>query len=135
MNSRISFEKILFWALTSLFLVCFAGMGYMMFQYMNEITSDDLVWYVVVCILMVLLPSMYIILAIVIYKDASRKKMNVWLWMTAVMYIPNLVGLLLYFIVRKQHQKMCTNCNRSVGRDFEYCPYCGQIINPSGVRI
>lgn len=135
MKSRIAFEKVIFWAITFIFLMCFAVMGYMMVSYTNEVMSDDLVWYIVICTLMVLLFLMYIVLAVVIYKDASRKKMNVWLWMTAVMYIPNFVGLLLYFIVRKQHQKNCTSCSRSVGRDFEYCPYCGKLINPSGVRI
>jgi magnesium-transporting ATPase (P-type) len=134
MNHRISFEKYIFWTITLVVLVSSSGLVYMMLPAWNEVMSEDPVWYVVAGSLIVLLLSMYTVIAIFIYKDATRKKMNVWLWVTAVIYVPNFIGLLLYFIVRRQHARRCTRCGGSMGKDFEYCPYCGQ-LNSSGVRI
>ncbi|MGG4395890.1 hypothetical protein ABEX25_16440 [Paenibacillus thiaminolyticus] len=35
-----------------------------------------------------------------IYKDAARHGMDPWLWATIAVYVPNLIGVILYFVAR-----------------------------------
>jgi RNA polymerase sigma factor (sigma-70 family) len=60
-----------------------------------------------------------------IYKDASKRKMNAWLWMLAVIYIPNFIGLLLYLFARRQHYSLSET--ESESKSIQ-CPYCGKLI-------
>ena len=36
-----------------------------------------------------------------IYGDAKRRQMHAWAWVTAVSFIPNLIGFILYFVFRR----------------------------------
>ncbi|WP_374018321.1 zinc ribbon domain-containing protein [Paenibacillus thiaminolyticus] len=66
-----------------------------------------------------------------IYKDASRHGMDPWLWTTIAVYVPNLIGVILYFVARGRsdtagHASIpCRNCGRLLTDDQLYCPRCG----------
>jgi hypothetical protein len=81
----------------------------------------------------------FIILAMIFmgvwtYKDASSRGLNAPLWTLVVILIPNLIGLLLYFIVgRNSVSGRCANCNSTIDKSSVYCKECGQrldVINP-----
>ena len=83
-----------------------------------------------------------------VYKDAERRRMNGLLWALLV-FIGNLIGLLIYLIVRQDHpvcselagtsntspasasdaagKKLitCPACQKPVEPSFTYCPHCG----------
>jgi hypothetical protein len=83
-----------------------------------------------------------------VYKDAERRRMSGLLWALLV-FIGNLVGLLIYLIVRQDHPVYdetagsptpsppsspagpekkpsgCPACQKPVEKDFAYCPHCG----------
>jgi RNA polymerase subunit RPABC4/transcription elongation factor Spt4 len=83
-----------------------------------------------------------------VYRDAERRRMSGLLWALLV-FIGNLVGLLIYLIVRQDHPiccepagsttpspppapeaagkkpKSCPACQKTVEPIFVYCPHCG----------
>jgi len=79
---------------------------------------------------------LWIVVIIWVYRDAERRGMNGLLWGLLVL-IGNLIGLLIYLIVRTdtvaisgvsqstQTTQPCPNCQKPVGLNFAYCPHCG----------
>ncbi|MNF14005.1 hypothetical protein D3C80_2160510 [compost metagenome] len=53
--------------------------------------------------------------------------MNPWLWMLAVIYIPNFIGLLLYLFARRQQHIPAA---ADPGNKPVQCPHCGNLIHP-----
>lgn len=115
--------KLLFWILTAVFLLTLTLTGYWMFPYIWDVFSEDRGWFVFMGLAMLLLITLNGAIAIFIHRDASRMGMSTWLWMTAVIYIPNFIGLLIYLLVRQQHRRY-----GGVGSKEEYCPHCGHMI-------
>jgi RNA polymerase subunit RPABC4/transcription elongation factor Spt4 len=75
----------------------------------------------------------WIAVVIWVYKDAERRGMNGILWALLV-FIGNLIGLIIYLIVRSDPSKIppkeeasqpCSKCQKPVAPGFAYCPYCG----------
>lgn len=69
--------------------------------------------------------------AVFVYKDAPKHGMDPWMWMTIAVFVPNLIGLIIYLIVRKNntYEKQCINCQKPVNSEFKLCPYCGSEFN------
>jgi RNA polymerase subunit RPABC4/transcription elongation factor Spt4 len=83
-----------------------------------------------------------------VYKDAERRGMSGILWALLV-FIGNLIGLLIYLIVRQDHPVCCApetpkppasatsstltcpSCKKPVEKAFTYCPHCGAALQPS----
>jgi hypothetical protein len=75
----------------------------------------------------------WIFVIVWVYRDAERRGMNGVLWALLV-FIGNLIGLLIYLIVRSDslpsqaiepRSKTCPSCQKSVAADFAFCPHCG----------
>lgn len=98
---------------------------------------------IIICTLIACLVGRYV------YLDSRNRGMNVWTWTLIAMYVPNLIGLLLYVIVRKPKgvynnvngneygypaangngsvsKHDCPTCSFTVADTFEYCPNCGE---------
>ncbi|MNT76350.1 hypothetical protein D3C72_2153400 [compost metagenome] len=94
---------------------------------MNDAFEDEFVWIIVIAGLALLFIALNALIAVFIYKDASKRNMNAWLWMLAVIYIPNFIGLLLYlFARRRQHIPAAAD----PGNNPVQCPHCGNLIHP-----
>jgi RNA polymerase subunit RPABC4/transcription elongation factor Spt4 len=90
----------------------------------------------------------WIAVIIWVYKDAERRGMSGILWALLV-FIGNLIGLLIYLIVRQDHPVCCApetprpaasppgstltcpSCKKPVEKSFTYCPHCGAAIQLS----
>jgi hypothetical protein len=72
------------------------------------------------------LAAAYFLLAGYIYKDAVRRGMPPIPWMALAVLIPNCVGFVLYFLLRKPILHPCHSCGRGVAADAAFCPRCGQ---------
>jgi hypothetical protein len=94
----------------------------------------------------------WIAVIIWVYKDAERRRMSGLLWALLV-FIGNLIGLLIYLIVRQDHPlreeqgtaspgppatappveikaAVCPSCQKPVEKGFAYCPHCGASLQP-----
>jgi len=79
----------------------------------------------------------WIAVVIWVYRDAERRGMNGVLWALLV-FLGNLIGLLIYLIVRSDPGKAppketasqpCPKCQKPVSPGFAYCPYCGAAMH------
>ena len=60
-----------------------------------------------------------------VYADARRRAMPPVLWTLIVALIPNLLGFLLYFALRRPIAAPCAKCGRAVAADQRFCSWCG----------
>lgn len=89
------------------------------------IVSGSLIWLLI-----------WIAIIIWVYRDAERRGMNGVLWALLV-FVGNLVGLLIYLIVRTNgvsqqvtatDSQPCPKCGKSVSQGYAFCPHCGMQI-------
>ena len=68
----------------------------------------------------------FILLAGYVYADASRRGMPPVLWTALAILVPNSIGFVLYFLLRKPIVHPCPNCGCGVAQDAAFCSRCGQ---------
>ena len=73
-----------------------------------------------------ILAGAYFLLAGYVYGDAVRRGMPRIPWTALAVLIPNCVGFVLYFLLRKPILHPCPGCGRGVAPDAAFCPRCGQ---------
>lgn len=66
-----------------------------------------------------------------IYADAKRRGMRPVLWTLLAIFVPNAIGIILYFVLRDPLLVTCPNCATPVREGFAFCPKCGTSTGPS----
>jgi RNA polymerase subunit RPABC4/transcription elongation factor Spt4 len=76
----------------------------------------------------------WVLVSVWVYNDAEKKNMSGILWGLLV-FVGNIIGLIIYLIVRSGTlasatnvpalQKKCPSCAQSIREDFKLCPHCG----------
>ena len=79
---------------------------------------------VLVGILLGVVLASYILLIGYINRDAGRRNMSRVLWTFVAILIPNALGIVLYFILRKPRVVKCPQCNGVIEPGFGFCPNC-----------
>lgn len=64
-------------------------------------------------------------------RDAKRRGMSPTLWTLLVILIPNLIGFIIYFIIREPMVFNCPQCGGTVSARFNFCPKCKFNLNPA----
>jgi hypothetical protein len=69
-----------------------------------------------------------------VYGDTRRRAMPPVLWTLVALLVPNLLGFLLYFVLRRPITVACANCGQATSLDQRFCSWCGnpQPPPPSG---
>jgi hypothetical protein len=85
-------------------------------------------------ILSLVLLILWIMVIVWVYRDSERRGMNGVLWALLVL-IGNLIGLLIYLIVRSDNlaptapkSRRCPDCGRPVSPEHQFCSHCGKKI-------
>ena len=73
----------------------------------------------------------YLLLIGYVNQDAKRRDMGQVLWTLLVIFIPNGIGFLAYFLLRKPILQPCPQCGAKVDRGFQYCSACGCGLAPT----
>jgi zinc-ribbon domain len=60
-----------------------------------------------------------------VYADARRRGMPPILWTLIAAFIPNLLGFLLYFALRRPIALPCPNCGQANAPGQRFCSWCG----------
>jgi hypothetical protein len=63
-------------------------------------------------------------------KDAQRRGMNRLLWTIVVIFVPNALGFILYFLLRTPIRTECPNCGIMVDQRANFCPSCRYSFHP-----
>lgn len=73
----------------------------------------------------------YFLLIGYINHDAGRRGMSRLAWTLLAMLIPNALGIVLYFVLRKPRIASCPQCGNAVQPGFNFCPRCSCKLSPS----
>lgn len=60
-----------------------------------------------------------------VYADARRRAMPRILWTLIAAFIPNLLGFLLYFALRRPIPLPCPHCGHAMTAEQRFCSWCG----------
>ena len=66
-----------------------------------------------------------------INSDAGRRGMSRLAWTLLAIIIPNALGIVLYFVLRKPLLASCPQCGNGVQAGFNFCPRCNCKLGPS----
>ena len=64
-------------------------------------------------------------------RDAKRRGMNYVLWTVLVLFIPNAIGYIIYFVVRQPIVGKCPQCGTTTKPTFNFCPKCKFNLHPA----
>lgn len=68
----------------------------------------------------------YVLLAGYVYGDARRRGMPPIAWTALAVLVPNALGFVIYFLLRKPILRPCSSCGVGIAEDSAFCPRCGQ---------
>jgi Phospholipase_D-nuclease N-terminal len=60
-----------------------------------------------------------------VYADARRRAMPAVLWVLVAIFVPNLLGFLLYFAIRRPLGSPCASCGQLIAAGQRFCSWCG----------
>jgi RNA polymerase subunit RPABC4/transcription elongation factor Spt4 len=87
------------------------------------------------CVLLGLLAgavtACYLLLIGYITRDSRRRGMSPVLWTSVAILVPNALGMILYFVLRKPICSACPRCGSVVQMGFNFCPHCSHKLSPS----
>jgi hypothetical protein len=66
-----------------------------------------------------------------VYGDARLRGMRYVLWTLLAIFIPNGIGVILYFILRDPIPGYCSKCGSRAQQGHAFCPGCGASILPA----
>jgi hypothetical protein len=81
-----------------------------------------------------LLMALYVLLVGYVWADAKRRGMNAVLWVLLAIFIPNAIGIILYFILRDPLPVPCPSCGTPAKKDQAFCASCGTAVRRACLR-
>jgi hypothetical protein len=68
-----------------------------------------------------------------IYTDARRRAMPAVVWVLIAMFVPNLLGFLLFFALRRPLGSPCPSCGQLIAAEQRFCSWCGgqSLVTPA----
>ena len=70
----------------------------------------------------------FVLLVGYVFADAKRRGMNHVLWTLLAIFIPNAIGIILYFILRDPISVPCPSCGAPARKGHAYCAGCGTAV-------
>jgi hypothetical protein len=72
--------------------------------------------------------GIYVLLIGYVYGDSRRRGMPQVVWTLLAIFIPNAIGIILYFLLREPMLHPCPSCGTGCKPGLAYCPNCGASI-------
>ena len=73
--------------------------------------------------------SCYVLLIGYVNGDAERRGMKRLVWTLLAIFVPNGLGIILYFLLRQPLPSSCPHCGAHVHTEYGYCPKCGKNLS------
>jgi hypothetical protein len=64
-------------------------------------------------------------------QDAGRRGMSRTAWTLIVIFVPNALGFILYFLMRKPKRMVCPKCGALSDARTNFCPSCRHEFHPT----
>jgi Double zinc ribbon len=71
----------------------------------------------------------YVLLVGYVSRDAARRGMRQALWTLIAIFVPNCIGIILYFVMREPLMACCPKCGTPTKSTFAFCNQCGTEIS------
>jgi RNA polymerase subunit RPABC4/transcription elongation factor Spt4 len=114
------------WYVASAVVVCFeVGMWGFAFQLDPEMRLWPLLGKFAFTLFIPAVLVTYVLLIGYVYSDSKRRGMRHVMWTLLAMFVPNALGIILYFLLRDPMPSPCPNCGFLAAGGFSYCPQCG----------
>ncbi len=84
------------------------------------------IWLFVLC--MPLIVAIYVVLVGYVHADARRRGMRYVMWTLLAIFVPNALGIILYFVLRDPLMIPCSSCAVQIRPGFAFCPSCGAAL-------
>jgi len=78
-----------------------------------------------------LLLTLWVLLIGYVNGDAKRRGMRYVMWTLLAIFVPNAIGVILYFLLRDPLPAPCPGCSAMVGGTYSFCPHCGAVLAPA----
>lgn len=78
-----------------------------------------------------LLPAVLVLVIGYVYADGKRRGMRYVLWTLLAIFVPQGLGIVIYFIMRDPLLIPCPSCGTPSKQNFAYCSKCGTAIAPT----
>jgi len=75
--------------------------------------------------------SAFVMLLGYIGVDAKRRGMSPVLWVLVSLFVPYLIGIIVYLVLREPLAFECPRCGRLVNPQFNFCPSCQYNLRPN----
>ena len=70
-----------------------------------------------------------IMIGVFVYRDATERGMNALLWTIVAVFVPSLIGLIIYLVFRENYSSLsCASCGEKIRPEFVNCPSCGAAL-------
>jgi hypothetical protein len=76
-----------------------------------------------------LLVAILVLLIGYINADARRRGMRYVMWTLLAIFLPNSIGIILYFVLRDPLPARCGKCGAPGRAGFAFCPQCGAALS------
>jgi hypothetical protein len=70
----------------------------------------------------------WVLLVGYVFGDAKQRGMNHVLWTLLAIFIPNAIGIILYFILREPVTVPCPCCGTPARKGYAFCASCGAAV-------
>jgi hypothetical protein len=118
-------------AVVAALIVPFAALCFVIVVSVNP-THGSLAWVpfaALAGIAVMLMVSIYTLLVGYIVGDSRRRGMRPLLWALLAIFIPNAIGIILYFILRDPLLQHCSKCGAGAQASFTFCSVCGEALS------
>jgi RNA polymerase subunit RPABC4/transcription elongation factor Spt4 len=119
------------WAFVLAALV-FAGVQVLLYAlFQRESNPPSLLFSIPFGVLIGFLTVFFVLLIGYVNVDSGRRGMNRALWTAVVIFVPNAIGFVLYFLLRQPLHLGCPRCGAVIRPGFNYCPSCSNALHPA----
>jgi hypothetical protein len=125
--------KVIPWWATSLAIALFAGFQVLMHVVLfpRDPHAPPLALRVFIGLIGGTVLAFFVLLVGYVNRDARRRGMNVTLWTVLVLFVPNAIGFIIYFLLRHPLRITCPKCGVVADPAFNFCPKCKFNLHPA----
>jgi hypothetical protein len=118
-------------AMLAYLTVALAFLGFVLFGHDSGVASMPEVGKVLMIVFPGILLAIWVLLIGYVYADAKRRGMRYVMWTLLAIFIPDAIGIILYFILRDPPMKACPQCAQVLKPGYTFCPHCGTSLLPT----
>ena len=125
--------KVIPWWAIGLAALLFAGMQVLMHVVLfpRDLHAPPLALRIVFGFMAGAALAFFVLLVGYVNSDARRRGMNVALWTVLVIFVPNAIGFIIYFLMRHPLKIRCPKCGAMADPAFNFCPKCKFNLHPA----